>query len=327
MNFTQDDKTLIIKRFLSGETIRHIADDYNVKYISIYRIVKKFKEPRFSYHSFSMEAKNDIKSMYLSGYSTVKIAKKYNTSHKTIARVLDEYEIKRIGNGRRKYKLDEHYFDVIDTPNKAYILGLLYADGSNGKSKSTITISLQEEDVDLLERIRTELKSEKPLEYLDYSNKHDFGYHYKNQYRLLFFSAHMCRTLEAIGMVPNKSLVLTFPDIDPTLHSHFIRGYFDGDGCFCKSLSKGIISFTSTHTFCKSIQDIFIENLGISGGIYDASCHNGCTAAFSISGNRQVKKILDWLYNDADIYLERKYYKYIDAYYSEVNSFDTRLAS
>jgi len=46
------------------------------------------------------------------------------------------------------------------------------------------------------------------------------------------------------------------------------------------------------------------------GNIYDASCHNGVTKVLSFSGTKQVKKFLDWLYTDADMYLKRKYEKY-----------------
>ena len=81
---------------------------------------------------FSNEEEMKIVEMYVSQkLSTVKIGQFYNCSHKTISRVLDKYNIQRIGNGRRKYNLDESYFDVIDNPNKAYILGLLFADGNN----------------------------------------------------------------------------------------------------------------------------------------------------------------------------------------------------
>jgi len=43
----------------------------------------------------------------------------FNVSHKTITKVLEKNHIPRIGVGRRKYKLDESYFDHIDTPEKA----------------------------------------------------------------------------------------------------------------------------------------------------------------------------------------------------------------
>ena len=313
---TQQEKEYYIEQFLNGKEVRQIADENNVDYKIVYNAVKKYKKPRFTFESFTKEQELEIVEKYNLGLSTVKIGKEYDVGHKVIARVLDKYNVPRIGNGRRKYSLDEHYFDSINTPNKAYILGFLFADGSNCKDKHTITMSLQEEDGYILDMMRKEIKSEKPLEYLDYSNKHDFGYTYKNQYRFLLFSAKICRALENIGMVPNKSLVLDFPDIPEELYPHFIRGYFDGDGSYCPHYTKDgkfqpLITFTSTDTFCQKLQTILKEKLNIRGGnIYDASCHNGVTKVLSISGRLQTKAILDWLYKDADMYLTRKYEKY-----------------
>ena len=54
----------------------------------------------------------------------------------------------------RRYNLDEEYFDNINSQNKAYILGFLYADGSNNPKKHTVSISLQEEDRYILEWMR-----------------------------------------------------------------------------------------------------------------------------------------------------------------------------
>lgn len=275
----------------------------------------------FTYKDFSDEQVKDIVNMYTNGFSTVKIGDKYNVSNKVISRVLDQFNIKRIGNGRRKYKLDEHYFDIIDTPNKAYCLGLLYADGSNYTPKQTISISLEENDRYILEQMRQELKLEKELEYIDYSGKNDFGYHYANQYRLLIFSKHMSDELSKKGMVKNKSLVLEFPKfINDDLIKFFILGYFDGDGSYCPYYTKDgkfqpLITFTSTESFCKDLQRILQTKLNIPcGNIYDASCHNGITKVLSFSGKRQVKIFLDWLYTDADMYLTRKYEKYKNSY-------------
>lgn len=257
--------------------------------------------------------------------STVAIGKMFNVSHKTITKVLEKNHIPRIGVGRRKYKLDESYFDHIDTPEKAQILGCLFADGSNNIKKQTVSMSLQEEDGYILEQMRQCVQSEKPLEYIDYSNKHDFGYHYKNQYRILFFSKHICTALNNLGMVQNKSLKLKFPKISKQLYKDFILGYFDGDGSFCPHYTRTnkfqpLLTFTSTYDFCKELQSILINELGISGGnVYDASCHNGVTSVLSISGTKQTKTILDWLYQDSPMFLNRKYDKYINAFYNDDN--------
>ena len=204
-------------------------------------------------------------------------------------------------------------------------MGLLHSDGSNNINKSTISISLQEEDKDILEQIRLEVNSEKPLEYLDYSDKHDFGYTYKNQYRLLLFSKHMCEELNNKGITPNKSLTIGFPNwLNTNLIPHYVRGVYDGDGSIYRSYRNDnnlpiTVTITATESFCKVLKDICKKELNISAGIYDASCHNGITKVFTLSGRNIAKKFLDWIYQDADLFLQRKYDRYCK-YYNINNS-------
>lgn len=270
---------------------------------------------------FTKEQTQDIIYQYLNGTSSVKIGKQYNCGHHVILNLLHENGIES-NNSRshRKYALNENYFDTIDTPNKAYILGFLYADGNNSPQKSTIALYLQEEDREILEKMRVEIGSEKPLVFADKSNKHDFGYNYKNQYGLVMFDKHMCNELINKGVVPNKSLVTTFPTFLRTdLFSHFIRGVYDGDGSIYRYIrnekNKPItVTITATNDFCKALQKICKETLDINAGIYDASCHNGITKVFTLSGKNSAKKFLDWIYQDAELFLQRKYDRYIDYY-------------
>ena len=278
---------------------------------------KNIKQLRYNEKYFTEEEKEQIIQMYLNGISTVKIGKKFMVSHKIIAKVLDQFGIPRTGVGRRKYNLNENYFDEIDTHNKAYCLGFLYADGCNSMSKGTISMSLAEDDKEILEKIRSEIGSEKELEFIDYTTKHDFGYKYKNQYRLLLFSAHMCRSLESHGMTPNKSLSLEFPNIKQEFIPDFIRGMFDGDGSVYqgKKPTQFTLTITSTNDFCKKLKEIVEITLDVNCHIYDASNHNGITKVFAISGKNQVKTFLDWIYNNAEMFLERKYQRYLKYFY------------
>ena len=280
--------------------------------------VECIEKQNYKKYIFTEEQKNLVVRLYNELGSSVDVGKLFNVGHKVITKILKEKGIKRVAAKNRQYKINEHYFDEIDTQNKAYILGFLYADGCNFPKKSTVTMSLEERDKEVLERIRNEIGSERPLEFLDYSNKHDFGYTYKNQYRLLLFSSHMCKALESHGMIPNKSLTLSFPDIREDLLSHFIRGYFDGDGSITqgKRDTNFILTITSTNNFCEKLKDIIEKNVGINCHIYDASNHNGITKVFTTTGRLQAKALLDWLYKNADIYLERKYSRYIQYFYN-----------
>ena len=280
---------------------------------------------------FTEEQLEDMKQSYLNGESSVKIGKRYGTNHKPILRELHnmgiEVDQKRFA---RKYKLNEHFFDIIDDQNKAYCLGFIAADGCNFPSKSTISMSLEECDKEILEKICLVMGNEHPLEYIDYKDKHDFGYTYKNQYRMLMFSTHMCNQLMKLGIVPNKSLKLEFPsNISDKYKRDFLRGYFDGDGSLgFKDISSFSfynakqlnITIVSTNAFCIGAKEYIEKELGICVHISKPLERNGITSTLFI-GAKDNKLFLDWLYNDAELYLKRKhdiYLKYLSINNSRV---------
>lgn len=114
--------------FKEGKTLSEIVDITGDGYPEIHKIIKDLKGGRFTHNDVSQKHKDDMAQMYRDGVSSVAIGKKYGVDHKFIGRILDTYGIKRIGNGQRTYKVNEHYFDEIDTPEKAYILGFLDAE-------------------------------------------------------------------------------------------------------------------------------------------------------------------------------------------------------
>ena len=119
----------------------------------------------------------------------------------------------------RKYNLDIDYFSNITNHEKAYILGFLYADGSN--RGDGITFTQNHERVDILENIKTALKSDSPIRKTK-----------KGHYILEIFSDKIVKDIVKLRVIKNKSLVLQFPTTDiVTLEymSSFILCYFHGD--------------------------------------------------------------------------------------------------
>jgi len=325
---TNDQQNEVIQRYLNGEMVKDLKEEYGVCDTVIYELLRKTHNVKhgFDIRYATQEQKDEIVRLYQEGSSCTVIAKKYNCGHHVILKVLEEHGIHRDAKRfHRKYQLNENYFDIIDAPNKAYILGLLHADGCNKMDKGTVSIGLQESDKDLLEKIRLEIGSEKPLRFIDNSNKHTFGYDYENLYELQMFSIHMCEQLAEKGIVPNKSLVIGFPEwLDEDLISHYIRGVFDGDGSIYQQIKSKdnkpiVVTITATNSFCQKLKDICKEKLKLNSFVYDASCHNGITKVFTISGRNVCKIFLDWLYKDAEIYLKRKYDRYCN-YYNINNS-------
>lgn len=305
----------IIQFFQDEYSVMEISEQLHLDCDMVYQTIKNAHLPR-QYKKFSEALTRKIISRYLSGETANSLGKDYVISHHSIANLLKANQIPiRSKSGIRKYSIDENYFDSIDEPNKAYILGLLFADGSNVPQKSTVSISLQEEDKAILESIRAEIKYEKPLDFFDYSSKNDFGYSYKNQYRLSIFCSRYCDQLAQLGMVANKSLILKFPILPEQLISHFVRGYFDGDGSVthCVRGKNKLVTITSTLEFCNTLKEILQHSVHINSSVTEASNHNGRTYVLAISGKNQVEKFLDYIYQDAHyLFLKRKYQRYME---------------
>lgn len=163
--------------------------------------------------------------------SISKLRPMFKLQHEDIKQVLINNGIQPRSHrdSRKTYDYDESYFSTIDTPDKAYWLGFVYADGfitkhANGSPVFGITLAEDEP----LEKIKKAMKSNKRIGVYKKTN----GYSDKSiEYKLAFCSNQLVSDLEKWGCVENKTFKLKFPDfLNEDLIPHFIRGYFDGDG-------------------------------------------------------------------------------------------------
>lgn len=169
-----------------------------------------------------------IEKLYNEGKTTNEIGRLIGyKSSTTTKRILLElgYDLKsRIGSNSRQLKLNENYFNNIDTPNKAYILGWIISDGYVNTNKLIFNIK----DLEILELIKTELESEhkisKTSSFDKRTNKTYEGY------SLQICSKKLIKSLNKLGIYQAKSFTVELPRIDETLYPHLIRGIFDGDG-------------------------------------------------------------------------------------------------
>jgi hypothetical protein len=114
------------------------------------------------------------------------------------------------------------YFDVIDTAEKAYILGLIAADG-NVSDRGLVTFGLQAKDADLVRFVRDRLAPDATL----HTAKGD-GF-----VSFALTDRTMAAGLAQWGVIPRKSRTLPWPSgLGPMLRP-FLLGYFDGDGSAC----------------------------------------------------------------------------------------------
>lgn len=260
---------------------------------------------------FTDEQKDLIVELYTKyNKSMLCIANMFNLKSKyIISKILKERNVEIMCGGRKKYEYNEHYFDVIDTQEKAYILGLLYADGCNNDKKGTIYLSLQEQDKHILEEINNLIENSKPLYFVESRNKS-----HSNTYQIVLYSKHLCKVMNNYGMTPRKSLTLQFPLwMDENLYFHFLRGYVDGDGSMYFNKDKNIfrISMIGTELFLTHVSKIF-NNIGVKTYISGKNKNdNSVTKQLAVTSNRDSMKLACYLYHNSNLKLSRKYEKCI----------------
>jgi len=233
------------------------------------------------------------------------IAKIFNTSRSPIFRTLKENEVQIRSNTckSRKYHINENYFDIIDTPNKAYIIGLLFADGNNRKRQGNVRIELQDTDVQILEDIKKELELDCPL-YLRHFDQHPTWH---DTYSLSINSVHISQKLANLGMVPNKSLILDFPAwINEELFPFMLKGYIDGDGW----IRPKLIGFMSSDKFCYGVQSFLSEHYGINSGVMDMKRHYNEHTKTLYVYQRHLSDLVNLMFSSPTIGIQRKVDKY-----------------
>lgn len=200
-------------------------------------------------------------------------------------------------HGHRTHSVDDHYFDIIDTEGKAYFLGLMYADGS--VTKTQFYLKLKDEDI--LHKFKSELKCTYPIRTIESPWK---------AYILQVSSITLCRNLIKWGCIPNKTSVIRLPNISNELIRHFIRGFFDGDGCLQLNDKIYHCRFdlaSASLEFLKDVRPIITANSLTNGSLNKEAKYEVWHLNYS---GHQVVKILNWLYKDTHFFLKRKYDKY-----------------
>lgn len=232
-----------------------------------------------------------------------------------------------------KYIYNKDYFSEIDTQDKAYWLGFLYADGcicqvyKNEKLKSmSLEVSLCYEDRNHLQKFLDCLESNVPIhDRIVHLNGKDY-----KSCRVNISCTKMCYDLINLGCTSRKTFTLSFPtyDIVPKEYMRdFLRGYFDGDGCIsitdmCNK-KHIVVTLSGMSDMLHSISDFLLqENIIRTKPTYQKDSRSKASSMF-FHGKDTNKELLDYLYKNSNVYLDRKYNKYID-YYKDYQDIEKR---
>ena len=246
----------------------------------------------------SFDLMNSIFDLYKSGKSSTYISNELGLSQYTILKCLKDNNIER---RKRKNLVDENYFSVIDTYNKSYLLGYLFADGyvfhnNTGYRLYGLRLKIHKKDKHILDFLKSELKSDNLI-------KEERG---TNCLYLTINSKKIADDLIKLGCTTKKSLTLKFPNIDSKYYNSFIHGYFDGDGSIYTFKNQIHFKLLGTESFLNTIKDYFIKMY--VGGDYRVMKYPGSNIyQFRIFKKDSIQKIYNLFYSNANyIFLNRK---------------------
>lgn len=251
----------------------------------------------------------DYEQIYLeehvkNGLTYSQIREKYN-----IPRGTWDYHVRyklKLSNDGRKFRVNDDFFDVIDSEIKAYLLGFLYADGYIS-ADGRIGVLLNEKDIEIMNLIHDFIAPNSEIKHINYQNfKRD------PQVKIRFKSKQIYKRLQEFGFTTDKThhnceILSKIPE---NFKRHFIRGYCDGDGsvrCDVVLDKRRTKPYTKIGIiFCNGVPKILEEIKDFFGFECDIKKHESWYT-LSYYKKEYVKPICELLYTDCTYYLKRKY--------------------
>lgn len=277
------------------------------------------------YYKIPNEIQDKIAEDYQYGLLYQELAEKYCVSKNTVSKIINKRSLKAKGYHQHKW-VNDHYFDNIDSEEKAYLLGFLIADGCirvendhryNSVQSTRICFSNSEDDKEILDIIHSRIC---PNHKMLYRHNIKGARVRKPQYIIQWAAPNMIKVLqEKYKIVPRKTydcdFEFPFESIPEELHRHFIRGFMDGDGSI--NFSELRFAFTSEKfmkQIMKKFEELFVQHAEscldfkwTSTKTIGKTCVYWRT--FIPMGHGRGSIIKDYLYKDATIFLHRKYNK------------------
>ena len=244
-------------------------------------------EKRHGHCIFYPNQEKFIAAQYASGVNCEELGEQLSVHSTTIRDI-----VMRNGGSIRNNQeastmhVDNEFFDEIDWPIKAQMLGLIYADGNVAQRDGVIShadISQHSMYKEWLARVAS----------LWGGNVISGGR--ENSSKATIPGKRLAQALVNHGVVPAKSKVLTPPDIPEWMNRYFIRGYIEGDGHFGQYSKNPRVQFCGTEDVVTWIRDEISGGIGRPGG-QTVSDRGGDHFSVDISGKYQATEVVEWLY-------------------------------
>lgn len=192
---------------------------------------------------------------------------------------------------RKEYSVNEDFFKKW-TPEMAYVFGFICSDGCVHSNRNCCSLHLHKKDLHIVEHIRSVMESNNPIHV------------YRDSCYLRINSKTLCDDLKSLGCKPRKSIVLQFPNVPEEHLSHFIRGFFDGDGSIHFNKPNTIkIAFIAGKQFLEVMQKRLNETLGLRIG----PLQQHFKVYIALYYGDDARKFCNWIYeNSKGLHLNRK---------------------
>lgn len=242
---------------------------------------------------------------------------------------------KRRGIPTRKKVLipvNENFFEIINTPVKAYWLGFFSGDGAHHNYPDGkfchITIKLKSSDSGHLFKFANDTEAKQNIKIWNRFDSRNGGKYYGS------CSIHICRPkmgkdLENLGVGKNKSKELHIPNIFKELLKYYFRGIIDADGGWHIRKKQMQFHFASScYCYMLEFRDFFAKECGMNSEIWIQPKKNklGEVTNYSIKygGNLNCKILYEYLYDDIGPVLDRKFEyckKFFDWYNEQIQAY------
>ncbi|MBD2305400.1 endonuclease [Chroococcidiopsis sp. FACHB-1243] len=214
-----------------------------------------------SYRQLNLQHKQQIIDAFVAGIECRNIPSYLGVSERAVARVLKEADINT--KRRNRYTLNEGYFDVIDTQAKAYLLGLIVADGCVTK---TNYIAFESIDRELTELLSRELLCSGNIRIIKPQG-------YAPHYQINFSSRKIATALCNYSVVTGRMFSGAYYFPESEYLASYVLGYFDGDGCAYvnEGRSGGLVCIVGSFEFTSELArvlDMGVVEEHVSGKAY-----------------------------------------------------------
>lgn len=289
-----ETEKFVIDKYNSGLSCKAISNLLSISETTVFNILKRNNIEMRTKGGIYQLPKEEIIELYKRGFSSTYLSEKYKVTNNTILKILHEAGIEVTCARYFNVLLDEEYFDVINTNEKAYFLGLMISDGSVVGNLVSITSHIL--DSYILNLFSSQIMNCNPLYYSPY----------RTEVSVNFKSEKVVNSLSKYGVVQNKTYNTYLPYIGEQYMSHLIRGILDGDGWISSKAHQ--LGFCGSEVLMTQIRDFLVSRLNV----YNVKVLHTEINLWQITwaSKKDIITIGNYLYQDAkEFYLTRKSYE------------------